>query len=387
MGRRENEPPRMFDIWDRIAAEAADRAKAHSQAEALERKIRRTRNARSNWTGDRQTLHEIGAVIHARHLGPCDTDDGEAYLRAALPWLIAKAGGPLAEELEQCVMGWARLATPRLGLGATRSCIAEARERDGRQRLWWSAQELGDLLRLTTEERERLQVTRIRPAGMTPRKFAAYQRAREAEKAKARRIAKGARPHEQSKAQLQPWEALEMSRATYFRRQKAGTLPAQIRDRETVSSAPDTKYLQLATDRSQSQAPVTGQPAQGPARTARPSPHVSAVGHAPGAKTRAVRAGRAVALPLPEEGVSEHPDMLGGGEWRQVGAPLSDYAGGVLPDILVRAVRDAQRVRQMTQDAVARQIGISRPQLANALQGRFGLSRSAAANLLTWLAA
>ena len=56
-------------------------------------------------------------------------------------------------------------------------------------------------------------------------------------------------------------------------------------------------------------------------------------------------------------------------------------------DALVRAVRDAQRVRQMTQEAVARQIGISRPQLANALQGRFGLSRSAAANLLTWLAA
>lgn len=66
---------------------------------------------------------------------------------------------------------------------------------------------------------------------------------------------------------------------------------------------------------------------------------------------------------------------------------LSDYDGGVLPPDLVRAVRDAQRVRQMTQDAVARQIGISRPQLANALQGRFGLGRTAAANLLMWLAA
>ncbi|WP_246757432.1 hypothetical protein [Methylobacterium sp. OT2] len=38
-------------------------------------------------------------------------------------------------------------------------------------------------------------------------------------------------------------------------------------------------------------------------------------------------------------------------------------------------------------EAVADQIGISRPQLANALQGRFGLSRSAATNLLEWLAA
>jgi AraC-like DNA-binding protein len=92
-------------------------------------------------------------------------------------------------------------------------------------------------------------------------------------------------------------------------------------------------------------------------------------------------------MPLPADGVSEHPDLLGGGEWRQVGAPLIDYDGGVLPPDLVRAVRDAQRARQITQDALARQIGISRPQLANALQGRFGLSRTAAINLLEWLAA
>lgn len=383
MGRRDLEPPRMFDIWDRIAAAVVERAKAQSQAVALERKIRAPRNKRSNWTGDRQTLHEIGSVIHARHLGPCDTDDGETYLRAALPWLVAKAGGFDADDLEQHVADWCRVAVPRLNRSAIRGCIAEAQERNGRQRLWWSAQELGDLLRLSTDERERLQITRIRPAGMTARKFAAYQRAREAEKARARRIAKGATPREQSKAQLEPWEPLGMSRATYFRHQKAGTLPAQIRDRETVSSSPDTKYLQPATGQSH----VAERTAPGPARKLRPILSVSAVGHVPGAKVRAIPPGRAVALPLPEEGVFEHPDMLGGGEWRPVGAPLSDYAGGVLPDALVRAVRDAQRVRQMTQEAVARQIGISRPQLANALQGRFGLSRSAAANLLVWLAA
>ena len=383
MARRNPELPRMFDVWDRIAAEALEHAKAQSQAVALERKIRAPRNRRSNWTGDRQTLHEIGSLIHGRHLGSCDTDDGEVYLRAALPWLVAKAGGFQAEDLEQHVTGWCRVAVPRLGLSTIRACIAEAEERHGRKRLWWTAQELGDLLRVTTGERERLRITRIRPAGMTTRKFSSYQRAREAELAKARRIAKGARPREQSKARLEPWAALDMSRATYFRRQKAGTLPAQIRDRETVSSAPGTKYLQLTTGRSH----VAERAVPDPARKPCPSPSVGAVGHAPGAKARAIPPGRAVALPLPEEGVFEHPDMLGGGEWRQIGAPLSDYAGGVLPDNLVRAVRDAQRVRQMTQEAVARQIGISRPQLANALQGRFGLSRSAATNLLEWLAA
>jgi DNA-binding phage protein len=79
--------------------------------------------------------------------------------------------------------------------------------------------------------------------------------------------------------------------------------------------------------------------------------------------------------------------MLGGGEWKQINEVVTAYDGGVLPEALKRAVRDAQRVRQMTQQAVANQIGISRPQLANALQGRFGLSRSAASNLLEWLAA
>lgn len=383
MGRQDLEPPRMFDIWDRIAAEAVERAQAQSQAVALERKIRRPRNKRSNWTGDRQTLHEIGSLIHGRHLGPCDTDDGETYLRAALPWLVAKAGGFDADDLEQHVADWCRVAVPRLNRSAIRGCIAEAQERDGRRRLWWSAQELGDLLRLTVAERERQRITRIRPAGMTPRKFAAYQRSREAEKAKARRMAKGARPHEQSKAQLQPWEPLGISRATYFRHQKAGTLPAQIRDRETVSSAPETKSLQPATGQSH----VAEQTAPGPARKASPSPRVGAIGHAPSGKAKVVRLGHARALPLPEDGVSEHPDMLGGGEWRHINDVATAYDGGVLPDALKRAVRDAQRVRQMTQEAVAQQIGISRPQLANALQGRFGLSRSAAANLLTWLVA
>lgn len=383
MGRRDPEPPRMFDIFDRIAAEAVERARAQSQAVALERKIRAPRNRRSNWTGDRQTLHEIGGLIQLRHRGPCDTDDGETYLRAALPWIIAKAGGFLAEELEERVADWCRVAIPRLGRVAIREGIAEARERDRRRRLWWSAQELGDLLRLTADERERARVTRMRPASMTPRKFKAYQRDREAMKAKARRIAKGATPREQSKAALEPWGALGMSRATYFRKQQAGTLPGQIRDRETVSSAAGTKYLQPATGRSH----VAEQTVLDPARTVRPSQGVGAVGHAPGGKARAVPHGRAVALPLPEGGVSEHPDMLGGGEWKHFNDVLTGYAGGVLPDDLVRAVRDAQRVRQMTQEAVARQIGISRPQLANALQGRFGLSRSAAANLMTWLAA
>ena len=277
------------------------------------------------------------------------------------------------------VVGWAGRMVPRLDRIAINDCIEEARQRNADKRLWMKAHELGSLLRLTISERESLGITRFRPMGMTVRQFQKYQQARRAAQEKARRVAKGARPREQSKAQLKPWEALGMSRPTYYRMQKAGTLPAQIRDRETVSLRAGTKYLQPVTGESH----TLEQTVPDPARSARPNherPRCRA--YARSAKTRAVPIGRAVALPLPVGGVSELPDMLGGSEWKQINEVVTAYDGGVLPEALKRAVRDAQRVRQMTQQAVANQIGISRPQLANALQGRFGLSRSAASNLL-----
>ncbi|SFV12942.1 hypothetical protein SAMN02799643_05792 [Methylobacterium sp. UNCCL125] len=384
MGRWDTEPPRMFDIFDRSDAEAVKRARAQSQAVALERKIRRRRNKRSNWTGDRQTLSEIGTLIQYRHRGPCDTDDSEAYLRAAVPWLIIKAGGFEAEDLEQRVAEWTAGAVPRLGLSAIRTCIAEARGRNIRKRLW-SAQELGNLLRLSVNERERLRLTRIRPADMTRQQFNKYQRKREAELAKARRAAKGARPREQSKAQLKPWDALGMSRAKFYRMQKAGTLPAQIRDRETNSSAAGTKYLQPRTGQSH----TSEQTALGPARKASPIRSVGADGHSPRSIPKIVRTAEPLPPPLPEGRGFRHPDLFE--ETLTLGAAahsvIDAYTGGRMPPEVIQAVHEAQRVRLLQREDVAHQIGVSPPQLSNALKGRFGLSPRAAANLKEWLAA
>ena len=58
-----------------------------------------------------------------------------------------------------------------------------------------------------------------------------------------------------------------------------------------------------------------------------------------------------------------------------------------MPVEVIRAVRTFQKARMLKQADVARQIGISRPQLANAMQGRFGLSREVAANRREWLEA
>ena len=384
MGRRDTEPPRMFDIFDRVIAEAK-REQARNQAVAKERKIERRRNKRSNWTGDRQTLSEIRDLIQYRHRGPCDTDDGEAYLRAALPWLVTKAGGFDAEDLEQHVAGWARADVPRLGLGLVRTCLEEALQRDTHKRLWWSAQALGDLLHLTIAERERLHLTRIRPAGMTKRQFDKYQRERKSIREKARRIAKGVRPREQSKAQLQLWEALGISRATYYRRQQAGTLPAQIRDRETVSCPAGTKYLQLST----AQSHASEQTGPGPARKASLSRSVGADGPSPQSIPRIVRTAEPLPPPLPEGRGFRHPDLFE--ETLTLGSAahsvIDSYSGGLMPPELIRAVRAAQRVRLLQQDDIAHRVGVSPPQLSNALKRRFGLSPKAAANLKEWLAA
>ena len=61
--------------------------------------------------------------------------------------------------------------------------------------------------------------------------------------------------------------------------------------------------------------------------------------------------------------------------------------GGIMPAELVALVRFQQRAGGISQERLAQLMGLSRPQLANVLQGRFGLSPAAAARLLEALTA
>lgn len=252
----------------------------------------------------------------------------------------------------------------------------EARDRNARGRLYWNAPDLGTVLHLSVTERETLGITKARPRGMSAKQFKVYQRSRKTAAEKARRIAAGAAAREHSDAQTKPWEALGVSRRTFYRNRKA--MPEIARG--TNSCPPDTKYLQATTAQCHEVKP----PLQVPARQASPSRIVGADGPSPKGIPRTVRAGHAVALLLPNDGVSQ-PDLLA--EFQPLGIVANAYLGGVMPPELVLAVRAAQRARLVTQETVARSIGISRPQLANAMQGRFGLSQSAAANLMRWLEA
>ena len=384
--RPDPETPPMFDYWDRKLAAVAgpDVARIQQQNRALEheRQAGRTKRkgSRSKTLQARVTLTDIGALIQHRHNGPCDTAEGETYLKAALPSLVDEAGGFDAETFEERFRNWARVATPLLTEPEIRLSLDEAKARDARGRLYWTAQDLGDLLHVTVAEREAIGITKARPKGMTGKTFAAYQRTRKTAAEKARRIAAGAKARETSDAQMQPWEALGIGRRTYYRRKEAERAREAEIARGTNSCPPDTKYLQATTG----QCHEGCRSLQVPARQASPSRVVSASGHSPRSLPRAVRTGHAVPLPLPNGGVSQ-PDMLA--EWQPLAVVVTTYLGGTMPPELALAVRAAQRARMVTQETVARSIGISRPQLANALQGRFGLSRSAAANLVQWLEA
>ncbi|MCJ2045589.1 hypothetical protein MKK58_13750 [Methylobacterium sp. J-078] len=372
----------MFDYWDRKLAAVAgpDVARIQQQNRALEheRQAGRTKRKGSGFKPPqcRLTISDIGRVIQHRHNGPCDTAEGAIYLTAVLPSLVEEAGGFDAETFEERLQKWATAATPRLTGEEISICLNEARVRDARGRLHWSAQDLGDHLHLTVAERESLGITTVRPRGMNERDFKAYQRSRKTAAEKARRIAAGAKAREQSDAQMKPWAALGVSRRTFYRARKA--MPEIVRG--TNSCPPDTKYLQATTG----QCHEEDRPLQVPARQASARRSVSAGGHSPRDLPRAVRTGHAVPQPLPNGGVSQ-PDMLA--EFLPLSVVVNTYLGGVMPPELALAVRTAQRARMVTQETVARSIGVSRPQLANALRGRFGLSQSAAANLVRWLEA
>lgn len=68
--------------------------------------------------------------------------------------------------------------------------------------------------------------------------------------------------------------------------------------------------------------------------------------------------------------------------------PVAAFAlrGGIIPDALRPAARRLQRESGWRQGELARRIGISRPQLANGLQGRFGLSPEPARALVELIA-
>jgi hypothetical protein len=66
-------------------------------------------------------------------------------------------------------------------------------------------------------------------------------------------------------------------------------------------------------------------------------------------------------------------------------AEASAYDGGIIPDPVIKLMQDMRRRGGERQEDMARKLGISRPQLANAERQRSGLGRGPATRLKRWI--
>jgi len=201
------------------------------------------RRKRSGWTRGRQILAEVGRLIEHRYGGPCDTDDGAIWVRAALPSIAEASGGLEEAGFARQLEDWARVAVPQVSAAELTEGIAEARSRNERGRLFWTADQLGDLLALTIAEREHLKIRTIRPGSMTADEFEQYRRRRKTTGRQALRQAAAAAspevamttPATVSAESAKPWEAEGISRRTWYRRRKDGTGTADVANRSEGS--------------------------------------------------------------------------------------------------------------------------------------------------------
>lgn len=149
--------------------------------------------------------------------------------------------------------GWARaiasVAEPnvaaswinRLCPGLSPFEISSAIDETTRTGVRFSAQQLGDLISLSVEEREGLDIRSIRPAGMSGREFARYarQRAREhgRKRDEARRRAAGMKPRRRGESAAEEAAREGISIATVYRRRRAssGSAACEMKTRHEYS--------------------------------------------------------------------------------------------------------------------------------------------------------
>jgi hypothetical protein len=130
------------------------------------------------------------------------------------------------------IPAWARLWCPWLGKDECDTLIADVALKRER----WGADALGKLMRLDDATRTLLGITSIGAFDITKAKRAKRAKRKDAAYQKARRAKAGAAPHADSADRAKPWEALGISRRTYYRKRASGTLG-------TNSSAADRLYM------------------------------------------------------------------------------------------------------------------------------------------------
>lgn len=157
----------------------------------------------------------------ARGLGVGGTDDAHRFLIA---WVwFNPAGADQAWSLRNAAVNY---MDHHISMADARETVDHALDMRARRK----ADELAHWLGITPEMRERFHLRTIGAIGSSKR-LRTMQRKRKAKaRAAERRKAAGATPHAKSLARTKPWEALGMSRSTWYRMGRPET-------RETISCA------------------------------------------------------------------------------------------------------------------------------------------------------
>ncbi|HMO28439.1 hypothetical protein, partial [Enterovirga sp.] len=377
-----------------------------------------------------QRLSEIERLIEYRcgidynAPGTIWTSD-ETYLRAALPTLLFTMREPGCPAHRSSLGAWIDAHLP---------CLSDRPQ-------WWLDELLAEFttyprrkprradgiardLNVTWEEHETLDLHSISFVGGTPEVKAEIRRIKDrARKLQARRE-KGAVSRSEyegaSATAVEPWIAAGVSRATYYRRQKSvrETSPSanelvetglSANARETSASAVSPvgtgragrtcliRGIPRIADRKGGDRPLSSEteseereksldasadrPRARPARASHSTPP-------PALEDRGqLRIPVRAALPSqPADAVqlSILPEPQADGELRTA---CEQWGQGPMPETIRIAYVAAKRRRAVRQEDVATAIGISRPQLANALHRTFNLSPGAAERLKCWLLA
>jgi hypothetical protein len=135
---------------------------------------------------------------------------------------------------QQRIRAWLRLRAPWHGDVRTEELIRKVMWKP----LKWTADKLGQRLRLTDADRSRLDITTIGGFDCLKAKRKTRRKHKDAARHRKLRAKDGAKPHAMSEARLMPWLDLGISESTYRRRKR------QRRDSgDSNSSAACTEYI------------------------------------------------------------------------------------------------------------------------------------------------
>jgi hypothetical protein len=162
-------------------------------------------------------------VLHARHVGAAETEDFPC-------WLIAWVWhNPKAKDQIWSVMNAARIMGCEI-TEAEASAITEEASIIRQQR---SADNLAKFLGVTYAQRQALGLTTIGSVNVRKRARKEMRKRSDRLAKEAKRRAAGMRPQSESLSRTKPWEAMKMSRRTWYRQRTKGVLGRS----GTVSSA------------------------------------------------------------------------------------------------------------------------------------------------------